>query len=109
MNTEASQPQPQPAASQQLYAGASQQPQQSQQWQPHMAPTGVQRPRVGPIFWGVVFLALCGFIGMQRFAPGTVDGTTFVIAAVFVLAALMLTIGVVVIRRASRDSRSPQR
>ena len=63
------------------------------------------RPRTGPIVWGVIVLAFCVYTAFQVLAPGSVDATVFVIAAVIGLGLLLLAVGVAVILRASRSDR----
>lgn len=64
-----------------------------------------RRPRSGPIIWGVLVLAFCAYTAFQAVAPGTVDGTSFVIAATISLGLLLLAVGVAVIARSSRNQR----
>ncbi len=63
------------------------------------------RPRTGPIVWGVIVLAFCVYTAFQVLAPGSVDATVFVIAAVIGLGVLLLAVGVAVVLRASRSDR----
>lgn len=102
MNTET--PQPQDQAQAQAQAEPQPQPQPQPQATYSTTPL-IRRPRIGPIVWGVIFLGICGYIAVQRFAPGAIDRSAFVITCIFVLAALLLTIGAVSIRRASRGPR----
>lgn len=63
------------------------------------------RPKTGPIVWGVLVLAFCVYTASQTVAPGSVNGTTFVIAATITLGVLLLAIGAAVIIRSSRAQR----
>lgn len=60
------------------------------------------RPRSGPIVWGVIVLAFCVYTAFQAISPGSIDGTTFVIAATIALGLLLLAVGAAVIVRSSR-------
>ena len=64
------------------------------------------RPRTGPIVWGAIFLAFCVYVAAQTAAPGSVDTTTFVIASVIGLGALLLAVGVAVLARNARHAAS---
>lgn len=63
------------------------------------------RPKTGPIVWGVLVLAFCVYTASQTVAPGSVNGTTFVIAATITLGVLLLAIGAAVIVRSSKAQR----
>lgn len=60
------------------------------------------RPRTGPIVWGAIVLAFCLYVAAQALAPGSIDGTTFVIASVIGLGLLLLVVGAVVLGRGRR-------
>lgn len=63
------------------------------------------RPKTGPIVWGVLVLAFCVYTAFQAVAPGSVNGTTFVIAVTITLGVLLLAIGAAVIVRSSKAPR----
>lgn len=63
------------------------------------------RPKTGPIVWGVLVLAFCLYTTFQVWAPGWINGTTFVIGATIGLGLLLLAVGAGVIVRNSRSSR----
>lgn len=63
------------------------------------------RPKTGPIVWGVLVLAFCVFTMFQAIAPGVLDGTVFLIAAVISLGLLLLAISAAVIVRSARNQR----
>lgn len=62
---------------------------------------GVQ-PRSGPIFWGAIVLAVCVYVAAQVFAPGSIDGTAFIIGSVLGLGVLLLAVGAAVLVRNRR-------
>jgi hypothetical protein len=67
------------------------------------------RPRTGPIVWGVLVLTFCVYIGGQMFAPGRINATAFVITALIGLGLLLLAVAAAVIVRARRyeDRENP--
>lgn len=65
----------------------------------------LRRPRTGTIVWGVLVLAFCAYMAFQIMAPGSVDGTAFVIAGTIGLGVILLAVGAVVIVRSARNSR----
>lgn len=102
----------QPGEAQATATKASHEP--SQEEQLHTIPTVTSisdprnlRPKTGPIVWGVLVLAFCVYTASQMVAPGSVNGTTFVIAATITLGVLLLAIGAAVIVRSSRAQRRP--
>ena len=63
------------------------------------------RPRTGTIVWGVLVLAFCLYTGFQAVAPGSIDGTTFAIAAIIGLGLLLLAVGAAVVVRSTRQQK----
>ncbi|NLA65696.1 MAG: hypothetical protein GX862_07190 [Leucobacter sp.] len=61
-----------------------------------------RRPRTGPIVWGALILVFCAFVTQRTLAPGTVNATTWIIASMIGLGALLLIVGVAVIFRSRR-------
>lgn len=61
--------------------------------------TNHSRVRTGPIVWGLIVLAICGFLAHQILAGGAVDSTVWLIGLVLVLGVLLLVIGVTVLVR----------
>lgn len=72
---------------------------------PLPAETQVSRPRTGPIVWGVIVLAFCAYTAVQMLAPGSVDGTGFLIIATITLGLILLAVGAAVIARNARPPR----
>jgi len=60
------------------------------------------RPRTGPIIWGALILAFCVYVAQRSLAPNTLDTTTWLIAGVIGLGALLLVVGVAVLLRGAR-------
>lgn len=56
-------------------------------------------PRTGPIIWGVIILAFCGYVAQRRFGGGDIDGSWWIIATVIGLGVLLLGIGLTVVLR----------
>lgn len=63
------------------------------------------RPRTWPIVWGVLVLAFCAYTAFQAVAPGSVDGTAFVITVLIGLGSLLLIVGAAVIAKSARSTR----
>ncbi|WP_017793145.1 hypothetical protein [Leucobacter salsicius] len=59
-------------------------------------------PRTGPIIWGVIILAFCGYIAQRLFGGAGADGSWWIIATVIGLGVLLLGIGLTVVLRNHR-------
>lgn len=66
---------------------------------PLTKPTG---PRTGPIIWGVIILAFCGYVTQRIFGNAGIDGSWWIIATVIGLGVLLLGIGLTVMLRNHR-------
>ncbi|QIK63995.1 hypothetical protein G7068_12895 [Leucobacter viscericola] len=71
--------------------------------EPHKK-TAVQqpRPRTGPIVWGALILAFCGYVAQRTLYPGLPDATTWITATVIGLGLLLLGVGTAVLLRNRR-------
>lgn len=56
-------------------------------------------PRTGPIIWGVIVLAFCGYVTQRLFGGVGIDGSWWIIATVIGLGVLLLGIGLTVALR----------
>lgn len=70
----------------------------------YVRPTGRQqaRPRTGPIVWGALILAFCGYVAQRTLYPGQPDATTWITATVIGLGLLLLGVGTAVLIRNRR-------
>lgn len=59
-------------------------------------------PRTGPIIWGVLILAFCGYVAQRMFGSAGIDGSWLIIATVLGLGVLLLGIGLTVVLRSRR-------
>ncbi|MFV0434465.1 MAG: hypothetical protein ACK5LO_10845 [Leucobacter sp.] len=59
--------------------------------------------RTGPIVWGALILAFCGYVAQRLFGEGGVDTTWWITATVIGLGALLLVVGLGVLIRGRRD------
>lgn len=57
------------------------------------------RPRTGPIVWGALILAFCGYVAQLTLAPGNIDATTWIIVTIIGLGILLLGVGATVLIR----------
>ena len=84
---------------------ADQQPPSAEQpeQQPRQQPASAERlqPRSGPIVAGVLVLIVCAFVVVKNLG-GSIDVTTWVIATVIGLGALLLAVGIAVLVRDAR-------
>ncbi|WP_449283073.1 hypothetical protein [Leucobacter sp.] len=53
-------------------------------------------PRTGPIVWGALILAFCGYAAQRAFGPGGMDTAWWITATVIGLGLLLLVVGVAV-------------
>lgn len=63
--------------------------------------SGGRRPRSGPIVAGTLLLVLCAYVAV-RTAGGSIDATTWIIATIIGLGALLLIVGIAVLVRTPR-------
>ncbi|MGO1538031.1 MAG: hypothetical protein ACTHZ9_00130 [Leucobacter sp.] len=74
---------------------------------PASTPTRERGVRTGPIIWGALILAFCGYVLQRALAPGSIDTAVWVTGLVLGLGALLLVVGVTVaIRGRGRDGDS---
>lgn len=66
---------------------------------PHHDPNKPAGTRVGPIIWGTLILAFCGYIAQRAFGGAGIDGSWWIIATVMGLGVLLLGVGLTVILR----------
>ncbi|GAB2565867.1 hypothetical protein [Leucobacter ruminantium] len=79
---------------------------------PHAAPTPGAvadpspnrrpRPRTGPIVWGALILAFCGYIAQRVFGTAELDAGWWIAATTIALGALLLLVGAAVVVRGRR-------
>lgn len=62
--------------------------------------------RTGPIIWGALILAFCGFVLQRTLAPASIEPAMWITATVLGLGALLLAIGIVVAIRGRTGRRS---
>ncbi|MGJ0205008.1 hypothetical protein [Leucobacter sp. gxy201] len=62
-------------------------------------------PRTGPIVWGALVLAFCGYVAQRVFGSGASDTGWWVAATIVGLGALLLVVGIVVVIRGARSTR----
>src|SRR5690606_5779397 len=62
-------------------------------------------PRTGPIVWGALVLAFCGYVAQRVFGSGVSDAGWWVAATVVGLGALLLIVGIAVVIRGARSTR----
>ncbi|QIM18010.1 hypothetical protein G7066_03750 [Leucobacter coleopterorum] len=60
------------------------------------------QPRTGPIVWGALILAFCGYVAQRTLYPGLPDTTTWITATVIGLGLLLLGVGAAVLIRNRR-------
>lgn len=72
------------------------------------APQSVRAvPRTGPIVWGALILAFCGYAAQRAFGGGELDTAAWITATVIGLGVLLLGVGTAVIIRNRRNARRP--
>lgn len=71
---------------------------------PETATVPKPQPRSGPIVAGTLLLVLCAYAIVHALG-GTIDATTWIIATVIGLGAILLIVGIVVLARGSRHTR----
>lgn len=64
-------------------------------------------PRTGPIVWGALILAFCGYAAQRAFGDGELDTAAWITATVIGLGVLLLGVGTAVIIRNRRNARGP--
>lgn len=64
-------------------------------------------PRTGPIVWGALILAFCGYAAQRAFGGGELDTAAWITATVIGLGVLLLGVGTAVIVRNRRNARRP--
>lgn len=57
------------------------------------------RPRTGPIVWGALILAFCGYVAQRTIDPAQADTTVWITATVIGLGLLLLGVGTAVLFR----------
>lgn len=77
----------------------AQQPQQAASPKPASLPG----PRTGPIIWGAMIIAFCGYVAQRVFGGPGPDGSWWLIASVLGLGVLLLGVGIAVILRNRRN------
>ncbi|QIM15911.1 hypothetical protein G7067_04930 [Leucobacter insecticola] len=60
------------------------------------------RPRTGPIVWGALILAFCGYVVQRTLARGDIDATVWITAMTIGLGVLLLAVGGAVLIRNRR-------
>lgn len=64
-------------------------------------------PRTGPIVWGALILAFCGYVAQRTFGGGgSLDTAAWITATVIGLGVLLLGVGTAVLIRNSRNNRN---
>lgn len=61
-------------------------------------------PRTSPIVWGSLVLVFCAYV-FARMGGWSVDTTTWIIATIIGVGALLLVVGVAVLLRSSKGTR----
>lgn len=59
-------------------------------------------PRTGPIVWGALILAFCGYAAQRAFGSGELDTAWWITATVIGLGVLLLVVGAVILLRGKR-------
>ncbi|QZY53000.1 hypothetical protein [Leucobacter tenebrionis] len=59
-------------------------------------------PRTGPIVWGALILAFCGYTAQRAFGSGELDTAWWITATVIGLGVLLLVVGAVILLRGKR-------
>lgn len=96
---------PQPAASQPAPQASPQGAATPHQVAPPWQQMGGSAPRIvrsGPIFWGVVFLFVCGWAVQRQFMPDLLPTGVWIAGATLSLGVILLIVGIVAAIRGSR-------
>lgn len=65
-------------------------------------------PRTGPIVWGALILAFCGYTAQRAFGAGDLDTAWWITATVIGLGALLLIVGTTILLRSRRHEAGPR-
>ncbi|MBL3698937.1 hypothetical protein [Leucobacter luti] len=89
-------PQPQPQAAPRSHVGAA------AAAPPRPLPPTRTGPRTGPIVWGALILAFCGYVVQLVFGGGELDGVAWLTITTIGLGVILLVVGAAVIIRNRR-------